>query len=722
MAVPFLVRAQSDREITLHRGMVIKHSVVVKKMNYKFSGENNLSRGVIIIDGNDITVDFNGAVLLGAGDKERPDNFSGVGLLIKPGSNITVKNARIRGYKIGLLAERINSISIENCDLSNNFRQHLNSNRFREDLSDWQSYHDNENDQWMRFGAGIYLKGCTDITIKNNEINQGQCGLMMVKCTKGNVFNNNFSFNSGIGIGLYRSSYLKIIHNKVDWNVRGVSDGYYYRGQDAAAILVYEQGSDNVIAFNSATHSGDGIFLWAGYSTLATGKGGSNDNLIFGNDFSFAPANGVEATFSRNRIINNYIEGCDYGVWGGYSHHTLIQGNVMKANNMGVAIEQGQDNQVTGNQISEGRTGIQIWSTSGRVMSEKYDKIVDVSSRNYSVENNSFEDLKTVFSFWNSKNIEVKNNRILHADNWIQCDTSADDITLSNNGNQVIFKIPAYSDTLVDIPERAKKVPRLDVSLKGRKYIMMTPWGPYDFKSPVLWWENTDASGRMNFEIQGPAGKWVLKKSEGAEDISSEGGQVPGVFSFRPEKNKSIDIVLEYTGGEITSPFGKKYQAGTPYEFAYHKLSLNGDWSVDLFSFDSTNDPVKHPSRFSALLKSSKPVFQTHVSELDNNFWNFPGVKVPSEQTATVAERTIDFPKGKYIMGVSASEMVRVFVDGKKVIDAWDASRIKYDADYHHEVTLDLKGKHTIKIVQTNYGGYRMLYGTITPAKDIVIN
>src|SRR5437868_14659228 len=38
---------------------------------------------------------------------------------------------------------------------------------------------------------------------------------------------------------------------------------FYTRGQDSADLLIYEQSAHNVIAHNSLTHGGDGVFLWA---------------------------------------------------------------------------------------------------------------------------------------------------------------------------------------------------------------------------------------------------------------------------------------------------------------------------------------------------------------------------------------------------------------------------------------------------------------------------
>ena len=193
---------------------------------------------------------------------------------------MTLKNASVRGFKIALLAENAASLRLENCDFSYNYCPRLHSIREREDFSDWLSYHRNEKDEWMRYGAAFYLKNCSNVTIKGCRATGCQNALLMTRCNDAVVYNNFFHYNSGLGIGLYRSSRNKIMHNFLDWNVRGYSHGFYECGQDSAGILLYEQSSNNLIAFNSVTHSGDGLFLWAGQTTMDTGEGGCNDNLI----------------------------------------------------------------------------------------------------------------------------------------------------------------------------------------------------------------------------------------------------------------------------------------------------------------------------------------------------------------------------------------------------------------------------------------------------------
>src|SRR6266513_25987 len=308
--------------------MIITEKTKIRKAIYKLDGFENPDQPVVLIDGYSITVDFNNATLQGSNAKKNPDEFFGVAVIISDKSNkITIKNLKAKGYKVALFAKDVASLTIENCDFSYNYRQHLNSTQEKEDISDWMSYHHNEKDEWLRYGAAMYLRNCNSAIIKNCKVTGGQNALMMMECNNGMIYNNDFSFNSGIGLGMYRCNRNKIMYNKINFNVRGYSDSVYNRGQDSAGILVYEQSSNNFFYKNSATHSGDGFFLWAGQTTMDSGQGGCNDNLVYGNDFSCAPTNGIEATFSRNIFRNNRVEECWHGLWGGYSFDTLIQSN-----------------------------------------------------------------------------------------------------------------------------------------------------------------------------------------------------------------------------------------------------------------------------------------------------------------------------------------------------------------------------------------------------------
>ncbi|MGZ3778624.1 MAG: right-handed parallel beta-helix repeat-containing protein, partial [Mucilaginibacter sp.] len=182
--VPCVSLAQG-RAVSLYKGIVINHSATIKNKLYHFEGDDSLSVAPLIIEGDNITVDFNGAVIDGSTDPSNPDKFKGTGIIIRNGKNITLKNVTIRGFKVGVMARGIKGLKIVNSNFSYNFRQHLNSSRVAEDLADWQSYHHNEKDEWLRFGAGIYLRDCDSADIHDNTIIEGQCGLMITNCNDG---------------------------------------------------------------------------------------------------------------------------------------------------------------------------------------------------------------------------------------------------------------------------------------------------------------------------------------------------------------------------------------------------------------------------------------------------------------------------------------------------------------------------------------------------------
>src|SRR5256714_2657113 len=237
--------------ISLHSGQVITHSARVLRHTYHISG--------VVIRGDNITVDFAGATLQGT-----PADTA---IRIDGGKNVRIINARARGYKVGLLARGTHHLTLQDNDLSYNWKPRLFSLVEHESLVDWLSFHHNERDEWLRFGAAIYLVDVTAGAVRDNTVEQGMNGLLLVRSNGVAIRDNSFSFNSGLGIGLYRSSDDTIVHNRVDYDVRGYSHRFYSRGQDSAGLLFYQASCPPIRARQSLTHGGDGVFLWAGQTT-----------------------------------------------------------------------------------------------------------------------------------------------------------------------------------------------------------------------------------------------------------------------------------------------------------------------------------------------------------------------------------------------------------------------------------------------------------------------
>lgn len=698
-------------ERALIKGMKITKTTKIKKGIYRIDAPANAESSSIIIEGDNITVDFNNIELHGSSKISQPDGFWGIGIVVSNSKNVTIKNLKARGYKVALLAKNVEKLTLDNCDFSYNYRQHLNSAQEKEDVSDWMSYHQNEKDEWLRYGAAMYLRSCNFVTIKNCRVTGGQNALMLTDCNDGMIYNNDFSFNSGIGIGLYRSSRNNILYNRVIFNVRGYSHGIYNRGQDSAGILVYEQSSNNLFYKNNVTHGGDGFFLWAGQTTMDTGKGGCNDNLIVRNDFSYAPTNGIEVTFSRNTISNNRIFECDHGIWGGYSYESTISNNNFRNNKIAIAIEHGQQNKIAFNLFSKDSEAIRLWAKKEQPADWGYAKYRDTKSRDYDIVSNSFNSNPTVFNFTRTGNLNIISNTVAGSDIIYKIDSTITGLDTSMN-YELIDKLSAEPD--IAIPDIANPNDPFKGSglLAGRKNILITEWGPYDFRSPIIWNTNpTDTSSVMKFDLLGPKGKWVIKSVKGVKNLSLMKGEFPASITAERVKGEKTDILIEmeYKGATVTTPYGNTIIAGKPYKFFFKKFFQPINWKVRWYSMDTTNyNPIRTGELFPFNVKM-RPVKTDEVNRLDYAWWD--GIKADKQykQFITIAEGESLIEKGQYELDLTWDDAIRVYIDGKLVINEWNPALNKFDEAPHRKINLTLGGKHTFLVEHIELGGFATL-------------
>lgn len=707
----FLLPAVLCQEVSLKKGMLITRSVKIKKGVYHLNGTDSLKQPVIIIQGNNITIDFNGAELIGSNDKDWPNEFYGTGIIIKGGKNITIKNAVVRGFKVAVMAVGVDALTIERSDFSYNWRQKLQSNRLREDVSDWMSYHHNENDEWLRYGAGIYLKNCSKAFISSNTITGGQCGLMMTNCNDCLVNDNDFSFNSALGIGMYRSSRNTIYKNRLNFNVRGYSHGIYNRGQDSAGILMFEQCNSNFINQNSVTHGGDGFFLWAGQTTMDKGTGGCNDNTIVQNNFSYAPTNGIEVTFSRNKISQNLIRECDHGIWGGYSFDTRIADNIFSDNRIGIAIEHGQRNTITYNSFTNDKTGIRLWARRTQPDDWGYAKYRDTRSMGYMINNNAFQNVKKPYDIIITDTVFISDSTNLG----YRFDTSVHHVTFGIPDKSYRQESSYYPEITLPGQKIIKISHAADTAKhQGRKEIRITDWGPYDFRYPILWLTKQDSSGNMWFDVLGPNGKWKMKNVKGIENLSAQSGSFPASITAK-KISDDVLIELEYTGRAFTTPFGKKHPENIPYSFSFHDFEPQITWDTKWYKWDVEHDPNKSYEQFKKIFSGTAIKSETG-KKLDYTWWGEIGKGLPADSFATVATGKLLVPAGKYDLGITADDLVRVYIDGKAVIDFWDASKYVNDEDAHHRYIWNSDGKaHDIRVEHVENGGYATVIFTLKP-------
>jgi parallel beta-helix repeat protein len=736
-ARPASLAAQSVVRLT--PGLVITRSVRIAPGTYRLSAPVPMDSALLTVRGTDVTVDLRGVTLIGAADSLPPDAARGVAIRVDSGARVTLRGGRIRGFKVAVMARGTRDLRLFDLDLSHNWKPRLYSLVEHESLVDWLSYHHNEADEWLRYGAAIYLAGVRGGEVRGVRVEQGMNALLMTRTDSLLVWNNTFSYNSGLGIGLYRSSDNRLMHNRIDYDVRGYSHGFYKRGQDSAGILVFEQSCRNVVAYNSVTHGGDGFFLWAGQQTMDSGVGGANDNVLYANDFSHAPTNGVEVTFSRNVIIGNRIEENDHGIWGGYSYESVIAGNVFADNRIGIAIEHGQDNAIVANTFGHDTTGIRLWWNKLEPGDWGYPKHRDTRSRDYRVTGNQARGVRTWVRVDNTQRLEAEDDVVADTLVVASGDTAGTRVTGTPSPRRPTRAMPEGPATLartiqlamLSAPadshsarvERAVRAlpPELagaqrvmipERTPRGRATIIVDDWGPYDWRSPKLWPESRSDARPLALRVLGPAGRWRVVGRRGIAVLSDTAGRTGGRIVVTPDTTRAFEdwtLELEFRGAATISPRGVASPAGATVRFTYRVTQPRTAWQQRIVAWSDSTDPRKDTVAFTRALARA-PLLTRSTPTLDYE-WYRPQVSgIPLERWGLEATTTFDLPVGTWdLVGISDDGM-RVWVDGALVIDAWAAHESKVD-----RVRL-APGRHQVRVVYYQIDGWTELRLAVEPS------
>ena len=502
--------------------------------------------------------------------------------------------------------------------------------------------------------------------------------------TDSRIYDNDFSFNSGWGIALWRSSRNAISRNALDFCVRGYSHGVYNRGQDSAGILAFEQNNDNTFVENSVTHGGDGFFGFAGREALGeTGdhpikwyrRRGNSDNLLVRNDFSYAAAHGIENTFSfRNRYLQNRIVGnAICGIWAGYSRESLIAGNFIEANgDMGYGLERGGvnfdhggDNAILGNLFLTNQCGVHLWGGLNHEFETKnWAKVNGYSSTGSVVAGNAFRGDRVAFHFRGPGEVSLGSNE------------------LSGVATEIIGD-PSYKvrrDNYLALPQ--SKMPALSIlgrkhpvgarsELRGRENIIMNEWGPWDHLAPLVRLINS-AGGTAVYEI--------LKVPADKARIEVIGEDVQGALMSAPgEADKCRVTVTAVTPG-VRPYVLKVFSDGEPLTDVPGTL-VAAKWETTFFGWPASIDPREHLEAYRKLSAGPNAVSSV-VDELSFKFGmrgpsalgisdKIAAAKLGPDHFGLIAKTRLPLAPGTWEFTTESDDGVRVTVDGKPIIDNW---------------------------------------------------
>ena len=560
-------------------------------------------KGAIQIGAANIEIEFaEGSVLRGSPADTRPDEYKGCGIRLNGHAGVSIRGARISGFWCGLHATQADGLLLDGIDASDNRRAHLKSTTTAEDGGDWLFGHDNDKHEWLtHYAAAVYIEESAGVTVRDSRVRHGQNALCLDRVTASRVYDNDFSFNSGWGIALWRCARNVISRNAVDFCVRGYSHGVYNRGQDSAGIFVFEQNNENVFAENSVTHGGDGFFGFAGREALGEigthplswyKRRGNTDNIVVGNDLSYAPAHGIENTFSfgnkylKNRIVGNAI--C--GIWAGYSRETLIAGNDFENNGEmgyglergGVNIDHGGDNIIVHNSFLNNKCGVHLWGGANLEFEKKnWAKANGYASTGSVIAGNTFRGDDVAFHFRGPGEVTLGPNKLVGVGKAI-IDEPAYRVTRNESLAVAALKIPAYEVFGKNRPVGARP------ELRGRQNIIMTEWGPWDHVTPLVRLVKS-AGGSAVFDVlKTPAAdvrvETVGDNVRGPRAGARENRRVAGHRQRRPARR----VLLRAQGAG-----GRKTLGRDPGNIARHPMAGN------FLQVVAGHRPAKRPRRLS---------------------------------------------------------------------------------------------------------------------------
>ena len=689
--------------------------------------EDRNGDGVIQIAKSGLIIEFvPGTVLRGAAADTGPDKYKGIGIRLNGHENVTIRNARISGFLSGLWATRADRLTLDGVDASDNRRAHLLSTPVAEDGADWLFPHNNEDRGWLtQYGAAIYVEDSRQVTVHDCRVRHGQNALLLDRVSDSKIYDNDFSFNSGWGIGLWRCNQNVISRNAIDFCVRGYSHGVYNRGQDSAGILTFEQNNQNVIAENSITHGGDGFFGFAGREAIGeTGqhdpqwykRRGNNDNLLIRNDFSYAPAHGIEMTFSfGNKFVGNrFVGNAICGIWGGYSQETFIADNLFQDNGEmgyglergGVNIEHGRGNRIVQNRFMGNKCGVHLWWGPNPDFEKKtWGLANDPQSVDNLIAGNEFVTDRLAFHFRGHSEVTLGQNVFCGVADQIKTEG---DVKVVQEDKLAVppMVIPDHQVFGKNQPVGARP------ALRGRENIVMTEWGPWDHESPLVRIAPAAVSrSETVYEIyQMPAPVQIKLEGVGVAGTLSSVSGPRQTYTIRADGSGFHPYTLNLTSGDF-----KQQLRGS---------ILDTKWSATFFKWTPQTDPRQELAGWRKLATGPTAV-TTELGGLSLKY----GMRGPSDLNLSptvnaaklggdhfglIATTRLPLPKGAWEMKTLSDDGVRVTADGRSVIDNWTWHGATADKG-----TLEVAEDKTVEIVVEYFeiDGAAVLEFELAPAR-----
>ncbi|MCH7526535.1 MAG: right-handed parallel beta-helix repeat-containing protein, partial [Planctomycetes bacterium] len=437
-------------------------------------------------------------------------------------------------------------------------------------------------------------------------------------------------------------------------------------------------------------------------------------------------ANGIECTFSDGNIfVENILNDCNHGVWAGYSYNTVIAGNRIGDCANGVSIEHGRNNLIAGNFLANCDLGVHLWwDNDVDLLESPFGKRhPNCPSSDNRILGNTFTHSKTAVRLGDDTNTVIRWNTMDGVETAVDLIGRLDGARITNNdlGGGAIRNAATGTDTISpntdagtyeaprEMTELAARLPpRTKGSQhaylpgdhpRGRRYIFVDEWGPYDFSDLRVFPARVVGTARATFQILGPAGAFKVDRVTGDVEVQPLSGELPGTITVSATRNGWQPFRVHITADR------RKLEAVGGL--------LKADWTVKFYRWDPADDPRADQDKWNELIAQA-PLEERTLPAIDF-VWGgrAPSANVPRDHFGTVATTTVNLPAGTWVVRTISDDGIRVWVDGRRIIDDWTWHPPKENVA---EIEL-ADGTHAIRVEHFEIDGFAQLQLRLEPAR-----
>lgn len=308
LPIPTLL-AQDRPFIPIYSGMEIAGDILFVPGKYVI---DTATWSPIIVEGENIDLNFNDAQLIGCPDSALPHQYTKTAIICRNAKNITLRNLRIARFQTAIRLENCENVRIENCDIS-----YMHRTMWMQETSTDTAF---ETSRLLPSDAAVRIENCSDVQLMNNYFNANMNSIQIAHTREILLFNNFFLFNGGKPIAVESCQNLNALNNRFDFNFGMIAPSSLAGPTAQSAIEVDGLSGDSKIAYNGFS---------IGDAALSI-RNTNSPIVLQGNTMEHMRYAAIILDNSNAQLFSNQMDSCRHGMLISGPCHLEMGGNFIK--------------------------------------------------------------------------------------------------------------------------------------------------------------------------------------------------------------------------------------------------------------------------------------------------------------------------------------------------------------------------------------------------------